>query len=38
VKDAKGDNILADFPSVVDAIKCAVEIQKGSSRINVKKC
>lgn len=28
VVDAKGDNILAEFPSVVDAVRCAVEIQK----------
>jgi len=28
VVDAKGDNVLAEFPSVVDAIQCAVEIQK----------
>jgi len=28
VVDAKGDNVLADFPSVVDAIQCAVHIQK----------
>ena len=27
VKDAKGDNVLAEFSSVVDAIQCAVEIQ-----------
>jgi adenylate cyclase len=28
VVDAVGDNLLADFPSVVDAVGCAVEIQK----------
>ena len=28
VVDAKGDNVLAEFSSVVDAIRCAVEIQK----------
>jgi adenylate cyclase len=28
VVDAKGDNVLAEFPSVVDAIQCAVEVQK----------
>jgi adenylate cyclase len=28
VVDAKGDNVLAEFPSVVDAIQCAMEIQK----------
>ena len=28
VVDAKGDNVLAEFPSVVDAIQCGVEIQK----------
>ena len=27
VVDAKGDNVLAEFPSVVDAVRCAVEIQ-----------
>jgi len=28
VVDAKGDNLLAEFSSVVDAVRCAVEIQK----------
>ena len=28
VVDAPGDNLLADFGSVVDAVQCAVEIQK----------
>jgi adenylate cyclase len=28
VVDAPGDNLLADFASVVDAVQCAVEIQK----------
>ncbi len=28
VVDAKGDNVLAGFPSVVDAVQCAVDIQK----------
>ena len=28
VVDAPGDNVLADFASVVDAVECAVEIQK----------
>ena len=27
VVDAKGDNLLAEFPSMVDAIRCSVEIQ-----------
>ncbi|MBW1815753.1 MAG: tetratricopeptide repeat protein [Deltaproteobacteria bacterium] len=28
VVDAKGDNVLAEFPSVVDAVRCAVDVQK----------
>jgi adenylate cyclase len=34
VVDAKGDNILAEFASVVDAVRCAVEIQKELSKRN----
>ncbi len=29
VVDSPGDNVMAEFPSVVDAVTCAVEIQKG---------
>jgi adenylate cyclase len=34
VVDAKGDNVLAEFPSVVDAVRCAVEIQKELGKRN----
>jgi adenylate cyclase len=34
VVDAKGDNILAEFASVVDAVHCAVEIQKELGKRN----
>jgi adenylate cyclase len=36
VVDAKGDNILAEFPSVVDAVRCGVEIQKELKAKNAK--
>ena len=35
VVDAKGDNILAEFPSVVDAVRCAVMIQRELGNRNV---
>jgi adenylate cyclase len=28
IVDAKGDNVLAEFPSVVDAVRCSVDVQK----------
>jgi adenylate cyclase len=28
VVDAKGDNVLAEFPIVVDAVRCSVQVQK----------
>ena len=34
VVDSPGDNILADFTSVVDAVNCAVEIQRGLAERN----
>jgi adenylate cyclase len=34
IVDAKGDNILAEFLSVVDAVRCAVEIQVELGRQN----
>ncbi|HEX9835909.1 MAG TPA: adenylate/guanylate cyclase domain-containing protein, partial [Alphaproteobacteria bacterium] len=31
-----GDGLLAEFPSVVDAVRCAVELQQGMAERNVK--
>src|SRR6516162_9865712 len=30
-----GDGFLAEFPSVVDAVRCAVEVQRGMAERNV---
>src|SRR5262245_27069136 len=29
-----GDGLLAEFPSVVDAVRCAVEVQRGMAECN----
>ena len=34
IVDTPGDNILAEFPSVVDSVKCAVEIQQDLAERN----
>ena len=34
VVDSPGDNLLAEFASVVDAVQCAVAVLKGTLRIN----
>jgi adenylate cyclase len=34
VVDAPGGNLLAEFPSVVDAVSCAVEIQRALTQRN----
>jgi len=34
VVDAPGDNILAEFPSIVEAVNCAVEIQRALAEQN----
>jgi class 3 adenylate cyclase len=36
IVDTPGDNILADFTSVVDAVNCAVEIQRDLFERNTK--
>jgi adenylate cyclase len=36
VVDSPGDNLLAEFPSVVDAVQCAIEIQKALEAKNTR--
>jgi adenylate cyclase len=36
VADAKGDNILTEFASVVDSVRCAVDIQRQLKKQNSK--
>ena len=36
VVDSPGDNLLAEFKSVVDAVQCAVEIQRELTELNAK--
>src|SRR5215204_6507361 len=33
IANTAGDSVLAEFPSVVDAVKCAVEVQQGLGRV-----
>ena len=35
--DTPGDNILAEFPSIVDAVNCAVETQQDLAELNLHK-
>jgi adenylate cyclase len=34
VVKSTGDGVLADFPSVVDAVRCAVDVQRGMAERN----
>jgi adenylate cyclase len=34
IANTAGDSVLAEFPSAVDAVKCAVEVQEGIARAN----
>ena len=33
-----GDGILVEFPSVVEAVQCAVEVQQATAEYNVEDC
>ncbi|MGD8511647.1 MAG: adenylate/guanylate cyclase domain-containing protein, partial [Gammaproteobacteria bacterium] len=37
VVDAVGDNLLAEFPSAVDAVQCAIEIQRQLAENNAER-
>jgi hypothetical protein len=34
IANSAGDSVLAEFPSVVDAVKCAVEVQRALAEPN----
>jgi adenylate cyclase len=34
IANTAGDSVLAEFPSVVDAVQCAVQVQKASVALN----
>ena len=34
IANTAGDSVLAEFPSVVDAVKCAVEVQQAIAEAN----
>ena len=34
IANTAGDNVLAEFPSVVDAVQCAVEVQEALAEAN----
>ena len=34
IANTAGDSVLADFPSVVDAVQCAVEVQQALAEAN----
>ena len=35
IANTAGDSVLAEFPSAVDAVKCAVEVQQAIGRLEI---